>query len=636
MTVEKNLTLEECLDAAGSFNNPATPNSGLPVIPPLPATTVTPDGSYIPPEYCVGTYQLSYEACVDTDNTYQESQAAAVLHISGAPLNVFKLLGVHEQGKLIDLVGSGQPLGNSTAYMAFDDLADHWASDQTGATVTQEPAYIGYDFGIRLTSSGQPENAPGQPNGQHITSFRIKQNSDARTRALQVRVDRSDGNFTVNPLKVTTGQNAGNGSVTGFHPGIRPRAGSYVLFATSSTTFDVLFTTPGSATILGVATVGKQFNSAEGSFTIMAGSVPFEVNDSFMVPVEMEWKRVDVVNLPNSAEPALVRIKQSAASRYWRLVPLSFAGITHDQPWVVEKLELLDYQATSLDDIQDPLFMENRDRDYAKTSVQLRVAYTPFDAVSDLSKFGFQIADIYSFTVSFAEMVRALGRPVVVGDILELPSEVQYDQHLRPVRKFLEVTDTGWAADGYTTNWKPIIYRFQAQQLIPGQEHRDLLGTIDTQKYIIDDGRFFEGIEQIETAPLTITEHNAAEARKAVPEKGTNTREQASGTNRFRQPGSYDGRDLYVEDGLPSDGAPYLTGYHKLPDVAGVADGTFFRLEYAPNLNIPARLYRFSATKNAWVYVETDRRNQRSSHTPSQLEIFNLEKTLSPTTKKIE
>ena len=640
MTDPRPLTLEECADAAGSFNNPNTPNSGLPTVPspvvPNPGGgTTTPGGVYIPPEFCIGTYRITADICGINESRYQESLVAEALSISGAPLNVFKLLGIHEQGKLIDLVGHGSPIGSNDASFVFDELAAEWASDLLGLSVLQQPAYIGYDFGTRLTSFGQPENAPAQPDAQHITSFRIKQGPSALTRALQVRVDRSDGNFTVNPLRITfTG--TGNGGVGRFIEGVASRLGAFMLFAKSATKFDVMYAEPNSTEILGEATVGVQFNSVQGSFTIVQGTVPFVSGDSFSMPVEMEWKRVDVVNLPNTGAAHLIRIKQSAASRYWRLVPTSFAGATTtDQPWVVDKLELFDYQATTLDDIQDSLFMENRDRDYAKASIQLRVAFTPFDAVSDLSKFGFQMADIYSFTASFADMVRALGRPIVVGDVLELPAELQYDQHLRPVRKFLEVTDTGWAADGYTSGWTPTTYRFQAQQLIPGQEHRDLLGTIDTQKYTIDDGRFFEGIEQIQTQPLTIMERNQAEALAAVPEKGTNVREQASGTNRFNQPGSYDGVGLYVEDGLPPDGAPFETGFNNLPDVAGQVDGAFFRLEYPPNLNLPARLYKFSSVKNKWIFVEQDRRRQRASHRPSQLEILNLETQVSPTSKKI-
>lgn len=628
-------TLDECIDAAGSLNNPN--GTGLPtVVGPYPGTT-TPGNPYVPPAFCEGTFRLTQDACAPVENLYQDSIAAEQLNISGAPLNVFKLLGNHEQGKLINVVGDGESLGTNDTSMAFDDLDSEWASNQTGLAVLQDPAYIGYDFGIRKTSFGQPENAPGQPAAQHITSFRIKQGPDALTRALQVRVERSDGNFFQNPDKITTSfvAGSGKGSVVKFRQGVASRPGAFMLFATAPTRFQVAFTSPTGTAFLGEAIVGQQFDSQEGSFTVLPGPVQYEINDSFMVPVEMEWKRVDVVNLPNLPSPALIRIKQSAASRYWRLVPTSFAGAADNHHWVVEKLELFDYQATTLDDIQDSLFMENRDRDYAKASIQLRVQYTPFDAVSDLSRFGFQMADIYSFTVSFANMVRALGRPIVIGDVLELPSEVQYDHNLRPVRKFLEVTDTGWAADGFTTGWQPIIFRFQAQQLVPGQEHRDLFGTVDTQKYIVDDKHFFEGIEHIETQPLTVMERNESEARAAVPEKGTNVREQASGTNRFNQPGSYDGVGLYVEDGLPPDGQPYETGYNKLPDVAGIADGAFFRLEYPPELNLAARLYKFSQKKNKWIYIETDRRNQRSSHTPSQRTILDMGTRMSPTTKKI-
>ena len=211
---------------------------------------------------------------------------------------------------------------------------------------------------------------------------------------------------------------------------------------------------------------------------------------------------------------------------------------------------------------------------------------------------------------------------------------MQYDHNLRPVRKFLEVSDVSWSSEGYTTSWKPILYKFTAQQLIPSQEHRDILGTADTQKYTIDDAKFFEGIEQIQTAPLTTTEANKQDALTAAPEKGTNVREYASGTDKTNAPGTYDGRGYFVEDGLPPDGAPYTTGF-KLPDVGTATDGEFFRLEYDPQLKIAARLYKFSALKNKFIFVETDRRSEQSSHRPSQLEILNRTQTMSLTSKGI-
>lgn len=614
-------TLQDCADAAGSLNNPSDPT--------VLSSTPNP---YTPPDICVGDYNLTDAQNAAAANEYQEKVAAENLMISGATVNVFKLLGIHEQGKLIDLTGSGAPLGGSGAVNAFDSIAGDWSSAQTGLSVLTDPAYIGYDFGARVTSFNEPESIPETSILQSITSFRIQQGSNPSTRALQVRVDRSDGEYFVNYSNIQfTG--VGTGLFTQFAAGVQARPGLLMLIASSSTTFTVMHT--GVTTVvLGTATVSVRFNHPICSFLITVGATPFVITDTFTIQLELKWKRVDVVNLPNTDTPALIRIHQSAPARFWRLVPLSFAGVSSNDSWVIQKLELMDYQATRLDDIQDTLFMENRDRDYAKQALVVRAAYQPFDAISDLSKFGFSIADIYTFTTSYALMIRSLGRPIVVGDILELPSEVQYDHNLRPVRKFLEVSDVSWSAEGFTTAWKPVLYRFQASQLIPGQEHRDLLGTIDTQKYIVSDATFFDGIEQIETAPLTVTTANQKEAEEAVPLKGTNVREVSSGTNRFGQPGSYDGVQPYVEDGLPPDGAPCEVGF-KLPDVGTATDGQFFRLEYDPKLKIAARLYKFSAVKNHWIYVETDRRSVNSSHKPSQRKLLTMDTRSSLTKKSI-
>lgn len=614
-------TLEQCPDAAGSFNNPTTENpAGLPAV-----------SAYVLPDLCVGDYSLTSPENA-SDSAYQEQVAAENLMVSGAAVNVFKLLGIHEQGKLIDLTGAGMPLGGIGAVNAFDELAGSWVSQQTGADV-RNSAFIGYDFGIRKTSYDAPEVLPEANMLEHITSFRITQGDVPSTRVLQVRVDRSNGGYFVDPAKIEF-SGVGNGGISNFTPGVSVMPGLLMLTALSPTTFSVLFTAE-TTSVLGVAIVGQRFNSNVCSFTILNGTIPFATNDFMTAPIDLQWLRVDVVNLPNTNIPALIRIAQSAPSRYWRLVPLLFAGETTNDPWVIQKLEFMDYAATRLDDIQDQLFMENRDRDYAKTAIQVKAAYTPFDAVTDLGKFGFNMADVYTFTTSYAMMVKWLGRPIVVGDILELPSEVQYDHNLKPVRKFLEVSDVSWATDGFTTTWRPILYRFQASQLIPGQEHRDLLGTVDTQKYIIDDGSFFEGVQQIQTAGLTSTEATTQESLEAVPRKGTNTAEVASGTNRFNQPGSYDGVGPFVEDGLPPDGMQCEVGF-KLPDVGGASDGDYFRLEYDPKLKISARLYKFNGVKNKWIHIETDRRGERSSHKPSQLSILNMSTRTSLTDKSVK
>jgi len=607
--------ITNCPAGSGSINDPSNPGSN---------GTSTAPKPYVLPDLCVGTNDLS----AYTDKL-QEQYAAENLNISGAPINVFKLLGVHEQGRLIDLAGSGTALNNSD--VVFEASSSIWTSNETGIDVLTTPSWIGYDFGTVKTSYGQEQNAPGAPNAQHITSIKITQPT-VGARATQIRVERSTGGYKVDPLKVqSTG--VGNGSIAAFTAGADSIPGMFMLVFNSGAEFTVMFISNGTE-FLGTGRTGTRFNSMRGSFAVLQGTTAFEANDLFSVPVELDWYRVDIVNIPDSPGSTTLQLKQSSAARYWRIVPTQFSGVLLNSAWEVQKLELFDYSGTSIDNIQDELYLENRDRDYAKASVQFKVSYTPVNSISDLSKFGFSVADTYIFNTVFSTMVKALGRPIVIGDIIELPNEVQYDHNLKPIRKFLEVIDASWDAEGYSTSYRPIIYKFQGTHLIPSQENRDIVGTVDTQKYTTLDEVFGTGVEQISTAILTAAENISAEASLAVPEKGTNIREVQSGTNRFKVPGSYDGIDLYVEDGLPPDGIAYTEGF-KLPDVSSGTDGDYFRLNYDPALNIPARLYKFNGIKNKWIYVETDRRGVNSSHKPSQQVILNSPETKSLTSKNV-
>jgi hypothetical protein len=227
-------------------------------------------------------------------------------------------------------------------------------------------------------------------------------------------------------------------------------------------------------------------------------------------------------------------------------------------------------------------------------------------------------------------MIQALGRPVVVGDIIEVIPELQYDQNLKPIRKFLEVTDTGWAAEGFSTSWRPTVYRFSASQAMPSQETRDIFGTIDTQKYLLADSILNGGVgEQIDVTPLTTMEEIAKEAADAVPETGSGDQRETRGTkapvvtaprNPKGQPKASPvlkgKQNNYIEDGLPPDDQPYGEGY-ALPDTAHSTDGQYFRLYYQESTKIAPRLYRFSSVKNRWIFLEQDKRSDYSSHKPS-------------------
>lgn len=579
--------------------------------------------AYVPPSLCTGTWKLQADTdCGAQDAKYAEQIAAEALEIAGVGVNVFKLLGVHEQGRLVDLTGAGHAISSGTASgsniaSAFDmSVGTVWKSSFTGTDVVSKPAWLGYYFGFKQSTPGVSRYGAPQHIVQHITTMRIQQSPIATRRASQIRVERSDGKIIIGTPQFV---GLGDGSIQNIRTGYYSLPGTLILEATSPTTFLVSHSETGN---LGTAIVGSNFSNQHIQFSIQAGSIPFSVGDMFIIGLDIRWLRVDVVNLPNTGNLETISVKHSVPSPYWRIVPLFFSGEASNEPWEIETLQLMDYEATSLDNIQDLFFQENRDRDYASCSNLLRAQYQPMDSIGDLGKFGFSILDQYVFTVSFAKMVEALGRPIVVGDILELPSEMQYDHNLKPVRKYLEVTDTGWSSEGFTPGWKPILFRFQAVPLIPGQEHRDIVGTINTNLYSASDDDFFNGINKpIATENLIASDANAAQAKDDTPEEGTDPMDIASNKAYLGPTTKADNWDLYIEDGLPKDGLPYGEGY-QLPDVSTATDGDYFRLNYPQSTNIPARLYQFNSVKGKWVYVETDRRMEKSSFKKSVKKII--------------
>ena len=571
---------------------------------------------YVPPaDFCFGNWTMQND-CTKLDEKFTENVVAESIEIAGSPINVFKLLGVHEQGRLVDLTGQGYPLSSgagagSDASNAFDITSSSWHSAQTGPLVVSTPAYLGYNFGtVKSSVTGQSSHAPAAKLSHHITTFKIQQGLLPQNRALQVRIDRATGELKANYTFTGTG----NGLLVNLSPGFDASESTILITALSVTTFSVFSSIRGLSTLN--ATLGVPFGHQDARFTIQPGSVPFAIGDTFIIKLSLDWKRVDIVNLPDTPNVETISVRGSSPAPFWRIVPLLFNGGASDY-WEVVKLELIDYEATNINNIQDTLFLENRDRDYAQNSITLKCQYQPFDSVGDLGKFGFSILDQYVFTCSFARMVQLLGRPVVTGDILEVTPELSYDHNLMPVKKFLEVTDTGWSADGYSAQWKPMLFRFQAIQLIPSVEVRDILPMPQEAATRVSDGTFFEAINQIETTSLRASETTRVESQAAVPEVGEDiteldTRIPDMWKDKIAPPQT----GMYVENGLPPNGEPYEEGY-RLPDITSATDGDYYRLNYEASTNIPARLYKFSAIKNRWLYVETDRRAEYSSHKPS-------------------
>jgi len=88
------------------------------------------------------------------DNAYINNVALQQLNMGGANACIFKLLGVHQQGTLIDAAGFGTAIASDfiadfPPRNAFDRFSTHWVSD-----TNSKDAWIGYDFGVVKRENG--------------------------------------------------------------------------------------------------------------------------------------------------------------------------------------------------------------------------------------------------------------------------------------------------------------------------------------------------------------------------------------------------------------------------------------------------------------------------------------------------
>jgi len=376
-----------------------------------------------------------------------------------------------------------------------------------------------------------------------------------------------------------------------------------------------------------------------GSFKIAQGIDPN--NRVLQVRVEssddgVTWKRVDIVNLPDTDALVKIGVKAYAKHNMWRLVPTFFSnGVASNSQWEVAQLQLLEETAVELDNIEDFFLLENRDRAYCRTSVGIKCTYDLLDVQTELAKFGINLPQTYIFNCSFGVMVQTLGRPIVIGDILELPGEVQYDPNLKPVRKWLEVTDTAWSTEGYTYNWKPNIFRFYGQPILPSVEHKDILGlpgVVNTLQP--DDDVLANGFLQNDQA-YKASEAIKQDAEDNVPQTGSDPQDIRSGKALSKPPGSYDGTDLYVHDAIPPDGIAYTTG-DTLPALNTLADKAYHRQTYtmlAPSLRPPDRLLQWDAGIQRWHVIEINQRMTYESHKKTMAKIMDSPQTMKPDEK---
>lgn len=130
--------------------------------------------------------------------------------------------------------------------------------------------------------------------------------------------------------------------------------------------------------------------------------------------------------------------------------------------------------------IQDLLFLENRDRVYDPNIYRLRGHYSVQNLDFDLSQFGlFLNNDIIFIAVHYNDMIDIIGRKLMVGDVLELPHLLDYNplKESIPValKRFYSITDANFASEGFSQTWYPHLWRIKCEPLVDSEEFSNIL-----------------------------------------------------------------------------------------------------------------------------------------------------------------
>lgn len=138
---------------------------------------------------------------------------------------------------------------------------------------------------------------------------------------------------------------------------------------------------------------------------------------------------------------------------------------------------------TSLTTIQDVLFLTNSNRKYNPNVIELRGHHVPQDVTYDLSQFGiFLSSDTIRIQFHFNDMIDALGRKLIAGDVLEFPSlrDTPIFDNAVGINRYYVVQDALYAAGGYGQKWFPHIWLVKAKQMTASVEYKEILDQAST------------------------------------------------------------------------------------------------------------------------------------------------------------
>ena len=289
------------------------------------------------------------------------------------------------------------------------------------------------------------------------------------------------------------------------------------------------------------------------------------------------------------------------------------------------------YDELNPTNIQDLLFLENRDRKYDVDVYTHRAIYNVQDIDFDLSQFGLFLSnDTLFITVHINSIVKTIGRKPLPGDVIELPhlkDEHALNDASVALKRFYVIEDVSRASEGFSHTWYPHLYRLKLKQIYDGQEYKDILdlpADEESDTTLRDVLSTYDKEMQINNAVIAQAEVDAPLSGYEMShfytverkDDGTVALEEIDGENLTTDIiNSIEGREGYsgylvnYGDGEPPSSNAFGNGI-QFPTSNQIGD-YFLRTDFLPN-----RLFRYDGTR--WLKVEDNLRETLTNNNQRQ------------------
>ncbi len=278
--------------------------------------------------------------------------------------------------------------------------------------------------------------------------------------------------------------------------------------------------------------------------------------------------------------------------------------------------------------IQDLLFLENRDRKYDESIYTIRGLYNVQNIDFNLSQFGLFIDnDTLFMTVHINDFIKYIGRKPISGDVIELPhlrDQFALNDYDIALPRYYVIEDVGRASEGFSSTWYPHLYRLKLRKITDAQQFADILDQPARDANGDASDKTLREILSTHAKELEINDAIIGQAEADAPASGYETQHfytlavdengktllttadqsdidasnfsqnlTAGAVNSVPERSGYTG--YLVGDGVPPNGAAFGHGI-QFPD-APAKDDYFLRTDFLPN-----RLFRYDGTR--WLKME--------------------------------